>query len=330
MLFSVIVPVYNAEKYIKQCVDSILNQSYSDFEVILVDDGSPDNCPAICDEYAKKDSRVKVIHKENGGHTSARNCGLEIAKGEYVTFVDSDDYVKQNFLATFADIIDKKDVDIVLSQHFTFDDGKEVLVDNMVCEQGYYDRKRIEKEVFPVLFEDINGKHLFPFLCAKVYRKSLILPIQLKVDKKIVIGEDGICLKPCIYHANSLYFLEDHLYGYRENFNSLTKSKKAQNLKEPLYRVQALEKRMNLDEYDFKMQLYRTTLHSLFYVVCSQFYRKEKYKIIVKDIKENLKEPFYKECIKKCVSKSKKLKLVKLALNNKMFWLIKLYNHFYR
>lgn len=91
-LFSIIVPVYNVEKYINKCVDSILSQTFEDFELILVDDGSPDNCPAICDNYAEKDSRVKVIHKQNGGASSARNTGLCSEKGKYILFLDSDDY----------------------------------------------------------------------------------------------------------------------------------------------------------------------------------------------------------------------------------------------
>ena len=96
-LFSIIVPVYKAEKYINECVDSVLAQTFEDFELILADDGSPDRCPEICDEYAKKDSRIKVIHKENGGASSARNSGIEAACGEYVIFLDSDDYWEENY-----------------------------------------------------------------------------------------------------------------------------------------------------------------------------------------------------------------------------------------
>ena len=95
---SVIVPIYKVEKYLRQCIDSIINQSLKDIEIILVDDGSPDNCPKICDEYKKIDSRIKVIHKKNGGLSSARNAGMKIATGEYIGFVDSDDYVSKEFL----------------------------------------------------------------------------------------------------------------------------------------------------------------------------------------------------------------------------------------
>ena len=93
---SVIVPVYNVENYLRRCVDSIINQTYKNLEIILVDDGSPDNCPVICDEYAQKDSRIKVIHKENGGLSSARNCGMDMATGEYIGFVDGDDWIESD------------------------------------------------------------------------------------------------------------------------------------------------------------------------------------------------------------------------------------------
>ncbi|MBR8702625.1 glycosyltransferase family 2 protein [Porphyromonas levii] len=108
---SIIVPVYNVEKYLNECVDSILGQDFTDFELILVDDGSPDNCPAICDEYAEKDNRVIVIHKENGGLSSARNAGIDICKGEYIWFIDSDDYIYPGSFAAIADTLLKHSVD---------------------------------------------------------------------------------------------------------------------------------------------------------------------------------------------------------------------------
>ena len=102
LMISVIIPVYKADEYLKQCVDSILNQSINDLEVILVDDGSPDKCPIICDEYLHKDQRVKVIHKSNGGASSARNAGLNIAQGKYVSFVDADHYLEWNYFSALC------------------------------------------------------------------------------------------------------------------------------------------------------------------------------------------------------------------------------------
>ena len=102
-LISVIVPIYNVEKYLRRCVDSILNQTYKNLEVVLVDDGSPDACPAICDEYAQKDKRIKVVHKQNGGVSSARNTGLDFATGDYIAFVDRDDYIEVDNEATIVE-----------------------------------------------------------------------------------------------------------------------------------------------------------------------------------------------------------------------------------
>ncbi|GAA2925355.1 glycosyltransferase family 2 protein [Enterococcus raffinosus] len=109
---SIIVPVYNVEKYIRKCIDSILNQTFRDFELILVDDGSPDNSGAICDQYAKKDSRIRVIHKENGGLSSARNAGIEVAQGKYLGFVDSDDYIAEDMYELLHNNIIKEGADL--------------------------------------------------------------------------------------------------------------------------------------------------------------------------------------------------------------------------
>lgn len=112
-LISVIVPVYKVEKYINQCIDSIINQTYTNLEIILVDDGSPDNCGIICDKYAKKDRRIKVIHKENAGVSSARNVGLDNSNGEFITFVDADDYVSNIYCEELLKTLKEKEVDCI-------------------------------------------------------------------------------------------------------------------------------------------------------------------------------------------------------------------------
>ncbi len=114
MLISVIVPIYKVEKYLAQCVDSILSQTHKDLEIILVDDGSPDGCGAMCDGYAKRDSRVRVIHKENGGLSDARNAGLAVCTGDYIGFVDSDDYIAPDMYETLAAFAEKKDLDVAM------------------------------------------------------------------------------------------------------------------------------------------------------------------------------------------------------------------------
>ena len=115
MKFSIIVPVYKVEAYLPQCVNSILEQGYGDFELILVDDGSPDNSPQMCDGYALADSRIRVVHKENGGLSSARNAGIEVAVGEYLVFVDSDDWIDAGCLQEFANVLQRNPVDVLMT-----------------------------------------------------------------------------------------------------------------------------------------------------------------------------------------------------------------------
>lgn len=117
-LVSVIVPVYKVEKYLHRCIDSIINQTYKNLEIILVDDGSPDNCGKICDEYAEKDNRIKVIHKSNGGLSSARNAGLDVANGDYVYFVDSDDYIDTKLVEDNLNLAIEHDADMVCFNYF--------------------------------------------------------------------------------------------------------------------------------------------------------------------------------------------------------------------
>lgn len=119
-LITIVVPIYKVEQYLNRCIDSIINQTYKNLEIILVDDGSPDNCGKICDEYKKKDERIKVVHKENGGLSDARNCGIDLAKGKYITFIDSDDYVSKDFIEYLYNLIKKTKSDISICSFLPF------------------------------------------------------------------------------------------------------------------------------------------------------------------------------------------------------------------
>ena len=126
-LISVIIPIYNVENYLAKCVNSVIDQNYKNLEIILVNDGSPDNCGSICDEYAQKDNRIVVIHKKNGGLSDARNAGLKISTGDFITFVDSDDYVNKDFISTLVSLIQDFEADIAISPFIHFkDDEKKV------------------------------------------------------------------------------------------------------------------------------------------------------------------------------------------------------------
>ena len=154
---SIVVPIYNVEKYLEQCIDSIINQTLKDIEIILVDDGSPDNCPQICDDYAKKDSRIKVVHKKNGGLSSARNAGIEVATGDYIGFVDSDDYIELDMYEKMYSIAIENNVDFVMSDYYRVSDGGKVIA-TLDMDEGIYEKNKIKRDIFPRSEERRVGK----------------------------------------------------------------------------------------------------------------------------------------------------------------------------
>lgn len=224
-LFSIIVPVYNVEKYLDKCVSSILEQSFKDFELILVDDGSPDNCPAICDSYAKKDSRVKVIHKQNGGLINARKSGLEIAESEYIGFVDGDDWIEPDTYENFAAMINKYKPDMVLSD-FYFDEGNKIISSDQLFKQEFYDKTALKNELYPIML--YSGKYykfgVNPCCWSKVYKNELIKKNLPLVDGRIKMGEDAAFTYPCLLDATSVAAIKKPSYHYISNNQSMTNS----------------------------------------------------------------------------------------------------------
>ncbi len=323
--FSVVVPIYNIENYLNKCIDSLLAQTYGNLEIILVDDGSTDSCSSVCDEYAVKDNRIIVIHKENGGLISARQTGAIRASGDYVACVDGDDWVDEKYFEKFADIIDGHAPDIVCCSNFT-SDGENFTPTGINIEEGFYSKEDIEQKIFPFLIEDEYGRYFSTSIWAKIFKRELYLPQQTAVDKRIVIGEDSACVKPCVFNANSIYISSEPLYFYRYNPSSLTKSRKAFDWKGPLYIAMHYENQMDLGKGDLRAQVYRSTVHSLFNVAVSQFNRKEKYRTLAREIKENLKEPFYRTAIENCKFRSKSGRIALFALKHKSVMLMKLYN----
>ena len=222
MLFSVIVPIYNIEKYLKRCIDSVISQSFSDYELILVDDGSPDNCPDICDAYAEKDERIKVIHKENGGLVSARQAGIRVATGEYVFHLDGDDALLPDALLNAYEIIEKYHPDLVSFSHKRYVDG---LVGDTVedlAEEGLYLKPEIEKYLCPNLLSNKNMQNLLYFLWGKAIKRELATTYQLLVNPKISQGEDVSCTTPYYIVADSVYMSKKPVYLYTIRNDSLT------------------------------------------------------------------------------------------------------------
>ena len=295
-LFSIITPVYNSEKYICTCIDSIINQSYENFELILIDDGSKDESGSICDKYALKDSRIKVIHQENGGQTVARQTGANAAIGDFVVCIDSDDWIDKNYLKQFNEAIEKYNVDVVCC-------GTKRVIDNKVIDyqlnqrSGLYTKDQIEKEIYPIMIQPAVGEAFSVCLWGKAIRSNLFKRFQNKVDRTLKMGEDLSCFLPCLYHSNSLYVLKNCLYYYRDNPTSFTKKKNIYDWNGPKHIMNCLVKSIDLKKSDLQQQFYRRGLRELFLVVVSQFNRDEEYGIIKKDILFHINSRFYKKII---------------------------------
>lgn len=276
--FSVIIPVYNVEKYLDRCISSVTKQTYKEFEIILINDGSKDNSGTICDEYAKKDKRIKVIHQENAGVSTARNVGIKNAFGDYIIFVDSDDFIEINMLEKLNNIIEKNQVDCVIyNLNNIIDSGfiaEEELIDCMI--------KLIKSEI-------VNSP------CNKVYKRNIIEEYNIQFDKKIEIGEDLLFNIIYLSKIKNIYFLNCKLYNYiKENNNSLTKKYKENKYKQLMFVDNKMKKYLKIYNNEtllecekfIKLKNIFSCLMDLSHKDC-KYSKKEKIDFIKKVKKEN-------------------------------------------
>lgn len=246
-LVSIIVPIYNVEKYIKECIDSIINQTYKNLEIILVDDGSPDSCPKICDEYSKKDKRIKVIHKENGGLSSARNAGLDVAKGEYVSFIDSDDIVDEKFIETLYNLCIENNCDISECNFQRFE--KDIVKSSNNCEIKVQTNHEMQERLYiPKYFA--RGIVVWN----KLYKKYLYDDVRFPIGK---LNEDEFTTYKVLYKCEtSICVTEEELYYYRVNENSIMGKKFTAKRLDAL---EAYEERMSFYKNLGELELYKLT-----------------------------------------------------------------------
>lgn len=213
-MISVIIPIYNVEKYLSKCIESILNQTYTDLEIILINDGSSDNCKNICEHYAKIDSRINVINKKNGGVSSARNAGLDICKGDYISFIDPDDYIEPTMYEKMIQIAVSKNIDIIscnykkinskgYSSPFFCLKNDELITDKNILLEKVFQYKNFDMVIFNKLYKS----YIF---------KTLRFPLNVN------LGEDLHILYPTIHLANRFYCMKDTLYIKTIRTNSLT------------------------------------------------------------------------------------------------------------
>lgn len=215
---SVIIIVYNVEHYLKECVDSIRNQSYDNLEIILVDDGSTDESGNLCDGFSSQDDRIIVIHKNNGGLVSARQAGIEVATGKYTVFADGDDWIDTDMYEKLFQIMEHFDVDIVMSGIIR-EYANERVYDRSTGLEGFCNKEKLEKEIYSDMMYPIKKKTYFidPSLCNKLFKTDVIKPFLLQVNKEIFyLGEDAAAIYPCLLSIESLYVTDFCMYHHRQ------------------------------------------------------------------------------------------------------------------
>lgn len=213
-LISIIVPIYNVECYLKRCLDSVIHQTYTNLEIILVDDGSLDSCPQICDEYATKDKRIVVIHKKNGGLSDARNAGLDKCKGEYITFIDSDDWVNEKYIENLLKIATTENADITIGENVRTDGI------NINDKVSYNTITYSSKEALIHLFT--KNHDAFIISCGKLYKKHLFSTLRFPIGK---FHEDEFTTYILFYNSKKIVYTSEILYYYYQRTGSIASTR---------------------------------------------------------------------------------------------------------
>lgn len=205
MRISVIVPIYNTEQYLSRCIDSILSQSVADFELLLIDDGSTDGSGAVCDAYAEKDKRVRVFHKENGGVSSARNLGLREAKGSWVTFIDSDDWIEEDYFQLFFE----KNADLYV-QNWSFASGG-------IME--HYQQQFVDGNTYCSFMQENIHSDAFRTACCSFFKMKIICDNDLRFDVQHRLGEDTLFVMDYYKYARTIQIMDNSCYKYNRHEN---------------------------------------------------------------------------------------------------------------
>ena len=317
-LISIIIPVYNVEQYLGECMASVLNQTYRNLEVVLVDDGSKDNSPKLCDEYAARDSRVKVIHKENGGPMSACIAGVEKAGGEYLAFMDSDDWVELNMIEELVKATAGNAKEIICS-NYVIEKANQSIKIKQSMKPGVYDRTAMEQQLFPYLLGN-EERRIHGSRCMKLISKGLIQTNLEFADLKVSMGEDLYLIILAVLDAKRIVVVnEGYYYHYRFLDNSLVHKYKPHMYQEIgcLYeQLQVVIEKKVVEEAQKKMfleQLRREYIFLFFFVLKNELRGPKKN--CVSRIQTYIKE----------AKKSKELENIGVEVNgkaNKLLYLI--------
>lgn len=330
---SVIVPVYGVERYLRRCVDSLRNQTLKDIEIILVDDGSPDGCPAICDDYADRDGRIRVIHKENGGLGYARNSGLDEAKGEYISFVDADDYAELHMLEVMYRAAKQYDADIVRADHYRESADGSILNGRDVppMREGYYGKEALRRSLlYPqlgLLPEDGGKRYVSCSVWRNIYRRTVIEEGNLRfVSERQIISEDLIFNISFMMRASSACVVNEKLYHYIVNEQSLTQTFKPDRFQKELVLYRELKAKVKEERMpeSCQIRLQRHLLVRARRCIKGELYQPGPWKEKKKRLKAILSEKELKETLRTypITKLPVKYRAVALAMKwEQLFWL---------
>ena len=302
-LISVIIPVYKVEKYLERCVESIQNQTYQNLEIILVDDGSPDNCGKMCDEYAKKDGRIKVIHKENGGLSDARNAGIDIATGEYIAFVDSDDFVSNDYIEYMYQMLIENDAKLAIS-------GVMIIWKDTPITAGIHTNTQVltPKETFENL---LFAKGIEISAYGKLYHKSLWEENRFPKGK---VYEDIAIMYKIIEDAKKIVYGDKKCYYYIARVGSISKQP-GFNKNEEDYIVHTEQMLRFIEEKYPELQtaIYRFEVYAKFRILRMLIYTEPRNKNMEKEYVANIKK--YRKQVFFCNQTPKRDKIAIILLS---------------
>ena len=297
-LVSVIIPVYNVEKFLKRCLDSVCNQTYKNIEIIIVNDGSPDNSQMIIDEYAKKDTRIVPIIQENGGLSEARNSGMRVANGKYLLFVDSDDYIELNSIELLIDNVNKKKADIVIA-------NKKTLNPNGEFSYGVDFQTKVLNEnemgTSKLKFDYFLGRGYGVSACAKLYNHDFIKNRKIKFEKNNeIFAEDMLFNLKCYTYSPRISLMNEKLYIYCTNEDSITMTYKPNIAKRMLALVENFYRHLlKLDQLEQHQDLLDFMSFNAMSVSCANAYQysEDRYLEIRKEIKYLMKSELIRQMI---------------------------------
>lgn len=292
-LLSIIVPIYNVADYVQFCIESIVSQLTSNTELILVDDGSTDKSASIIDCYVS--NNIKVIHKKNGGVVSARLAGIQASQGQYLMFVDGDDWIEENCINSLLSCIkDNENIDMIC---FGYKDATEsTKQDHFInITSGLYDERKIKEKIFPIAICNSKGESFPCSIWGKAYKRCVVEQGFVK-DFGISIGEDAASIPVCLVNSSSIYIMNQHFYCYRNNLDSATKRKKGFDPKGPILRKQYLQTKLQAHS-DVYCQIDRQIVLAIYTMIKSHLNSDDKNRLSSKDIKELLNREEYRTSI---------------------------------